>query len=108
MGTGRQCLAQPLSCQAKSSRPTLAAGRRCTRCVCGHSAPPAPAWWCGSASPEQWPLGNMFMEGPPMPAARSGSTLGTSNPAVRYLWVQYRFMGCRQLKPRQPAGRRRG
>lgn len=64
------------------------------------------AWPDGGASPEQCPLGNMFMEGPPMPAARSGSTFGTSKPAVRYLWVQYRFMGCRQLKPRQPAVQR--
>ena len=40
----------------------------------------------------------------PTPASKTGASRGTSNPYCRYLWVQWRFIGCRQLKPRQPAG----
>jgi hypothetical protein len=44
------------------------------------------------------------MESSSIPASKRGGTRGTSNPWERYLWVQYRFMGCRQFQPLHPAG----
>ena len=39
-----------------------------------------------------------------VPRVRLGASRFTSNPYCRWYCAQYRFMRCRQLNPRQPAG----